>query len=51
MKEKNYKSINVKMIGDSDFNVYEIPGKLRRTFIDSDYSVLIDIARNRVVDK
>ena len=51
LKNMNYKSINVKMIGDSNFNIYEIPGELKRTFIDSDYSVMVDIARNRIVDK
>ena len=39
------------MIGDSQFKVYNIPGEIKRTFIDSDYSILRDIAEQRIVDK
>lgn len=42
LKEAKYKSINVKMLGDPKYRICVIPGKLRRTFIDSDYSILID---------
>lgn len=51
LQNLNYKSINVKMIGDSQFKVYNIPGEIKRTFIDSDYSILRDIAEQRIVDK
>ena len=44
LKNLNYKSIHVKMIGDKNFEVYEIPSTKLRTFMNSDYSILIDIA-------
>lgn len=47
LESLDYKSVNVKMIGDSNFNVYEIPGKPKRTFIDSDYSIMKDIAMEK----
>lgn len=47
LEQLKYKSINVKMIGDPNFNVYEIPGTLKRTFIDSDYSIMKDIAQQK----
>ena len=40
LKEDGKKSFNVKMIGDSEYFSLEIPGKEKRLFIDSDYSVL-----------
>ena len=48
LKALGYKSIHVKMIGDSNFNVFEIPGKKLRVFIDSDYSIMKDIAYNKL---
>jgi len=36
------------MIGNPDFKVYEIPGIPKRTFVDSDYTVLLDIAREKL---
>ena len=47
----NYKSINVKMIDNIDFKVYNIPSELRRTFMDSDYSILKSIAEQKELDK
>ena len=40
LKEDGKKSFNVKMIGDSEYFSLEIPGREKRLFIDSDYSVL-----------
>ena len=40
LKEDGKKSFNVKMIGDSEYFSLKIPGKEKRLFIDSDYSVL-----------
>ena len=37
----------VKMIGDKNFEVYEIPSTKLRTFMNSDYSILIDIANTK----
>ena len=39
-KEANKKSINVKMIGDQEYNIIEIPSIKKRVFMDSDYSIL-----------
>ena len=39
-----YKSINVKMIGDNSYDITEIPGIPKRVFINSDYSILQDLA-------
>lgn len=47
LEKAGYKSVNVKYIGDSNFNVYAIPSTLKRLFMDSDYSVLKDIAHDR----
>ena len=47
LKNLNYKSIHVKMIGDKNFEVYEIPSTKLRTFMNSDYSILIDIANKK----
>ena len=38
------KSIHIDMIGDPNYNVIEIPSELRRTFMNSDYSIMKDIA-------
>ena len=45
IKELGYKSINVKMLDDSEFNVVEIPGIIKRTLIDADYSVIVEQAK------
>lgn len=44
LESLNYKSINVKMIDDDQFNVYNIPSIKKRLFLDSDYSIMTDIA-------
>ena len=44
LEENNYKSVNIKMVDNPDFKVYKIPGIPKRVFIDSDYSVLTNIA-------
>lgn len=41
------KSINIKMVGDKDYNIYEIPGKLKRLFVDCDYTVMKTIAEEK----
>ena len=40
LKEDGKKSFNIKMLGNEDYFSLEIPGKVKRLFIDSDYSVL-----------
>ena len=37
------KSINVKMIGDKNYFIIDIPSKKKRTFLTRDYSVLLNI--------
>jgi hypothetical protein len=39
------------MIDNIDFKVYNIPSELRRTFMDSDYSILKSIAEQKELDK
>ena len=41
------KSIHVNMIGDPNYEVYEIPSELKRVFMISDYSILKKIAEDR----
>ena len=44
LRDLGYKSIHVNMIEDDAFNkVYEIPSRLIRLFMDSDYSIMKDI--------
>lgn len=40
LKEDEKKSFNIKMVGDAEYFSLEIPGVVKRTFIDSDYTVL-----------
>lgn len=40
MMNDGLKSINVKMIEDSLYNIVEIPSKKKRVYLESDYSVL-----------
>lgn len=47
LESLNYKSINVKMIDDDQFNVYNIPSIKKRLFLDSDYSIMTDIANKK----
>lgn len=44
LKELNYKSIHINMLDDTAFNVYELEGKVKRVFIDTDYRRLQEIA-------
>ena len=40
LKDDGKKSFNISMVGDADYFSLEIPGIVKRTFIDSDYTVL-----------
>lgn len=40
LKNDEKKSINVKYLNTKEYNVIEIPSKLKRIFMDSDYSIL-----------
>jgi penicillin-binding protein-related factor A (putative recombinase) len=40
LKEDEKKSFNIKMLGDSKYFSLEIPGKIKRLFIDTDYSIV-----------
>jgi len=40
MKEDGKKSINIKMLDEKLYNIYEIPSVKKRIFLDSDYSIL-----------
>ena len=40
LKDDGKKSFNVKMLDSNEYFLLEIPGITRRTFIDSDYSVM-----------
>lgn len=41
--KEGLKSINVKMIGDKNYFIIDIPSKKKRTFLESDYSVLLNL--------
>lgn len=47
LKDIGYKSINIRMIEDESFNVFEIPSVSKRTFLDSDYSIMKEIAEQK----
>ena len=47
LKDLGYKSIHVNMIGNPEFNVYNIPSKKLRVFMDSDYSIMKEIAEEK----
>lgn len=47
LKSEGFKSVNVKMIDDPDFNVVRIPGIIKRIFIDADYSILYELAKQK----
>ncbi len=49
--ELGLKSINVKMIGDPTYDIIDIPGKVKRVFIDTDYSILTEIAKNKLKEE
>lgn len=48
IKNLGYKSINIKMLGDAQFNIVEIPGIIKRTFIDADYNILVGEADKKL---
>lgn len=40
LKNDEKKSINVKYLNTKEYNIIEVPSKLKRIFMDSDYSIL-----------
>jgi len=46
MKQDGKKSFNASKDLDGTYKIIKIPGKKLRTFIDSDYSVLLDLEDN-----
>lgn len=40
LKEDGKKSFNIKMLGSEEYFSLEIPGKVKKLFIDSDYNIL-----------
>lgn len=43
MMEDGKKSFNIKMLEDKLYNIIEIPSVKKRVFLDSDYSVLVNL--------
>ena len=43
LKKDDKKSVNVKMLEDKSYNIYEISSVKKRVFLDSDYSILADL--------
>lgn len=43
IKNEGKKSIHVKMIGDPNYKIIDIPSIKKRTFLDSDYTVLLNM--------
>ena len=43
MKNDDKKSVNIKMLEEKEYKIIEIPGELKRTFIDSDYTILMSL--------
>lgn len=43
LKADGKKSVNVKMLSDGSYNIVEIPSVKKRVFLDSDYSVLMNL--------
>jgi len=43
MKEDGKKSINIKYLETQEYKMYEIPSKKLRVFMESDYSVLLNL--------
>jgi penicillin-binding protein-related factor A (putative recombinase) len=41
--EDGKKSFNIKMVGSEEYFSLEIPGEVKRLFIDSDYSILREL--------
>ena len=42
LKERGYKSVNARLMKPEDWNIFEVPSKLKRVFMDSDYSKLFE---------
>ena len=43
MKNKGEKSFNIKMLTDKSYNIIEIPSEKKRIYLDSDYTVLMNL--------
>lgn len=43
MMSDGKKSFNIKMLQDKTYNIIEIPSEKKRVFLDSDYSVLLNL--------
>lgn len=43
MKNDGKKSVNIKMLSEKSYNIIEIPSIKKRTFLDSDYRVLMSL--------
>lgn len=43
MMEDGKKSFNIKMLEDKSYNIIEIPSVKKRVFLDSDYSILVNL--------
>ena len=43
LKADGKKSVNIKMVGKDDYRIIEIPSVKKRVFMDSDYSVLMQL--------
>lgn len=50
MKLDGQKSVNRKFIGTSEYNIIEIPSKKKRVYMDSDYSILMQLSDDEVLD-
>lgn len=48
LKEEGYKSINIKMLNDEKYKIIDIPSKEKRVYLESDYSCLIEWAKNKL---
>lgn len=49
LEKLDYKSINLKDMADNeDFEVFNIPSKKLRVYLECDYSIMTDIARNKL---
>jgi hypothetical protein len=47
LKSEDKKSFNIKYLGNPDYENVIIPTKKLRTFLDGDYSVLIDYYKEK----
>lgn len=46
LQDDGKKSVNIKMLESGEYSMLEIPSKLKRTFMDSDYSVMHNLPEN-----